>query len=336
MIYQTLSLVTIVAVANGQLYTSSEENQKFMWSGYKESFNKQYATAAVEQGAFTAFLNNLKSADQRNAEETRLGGSAVHGITKFSDMPQEEFAARFLTSDPSLKIGMAQTMNATMIPKANMALVDWTGKYSTPIKDQGYCGSCWAFSATEQIESDAMRTLGLSYLLSASQITSCDKTSQGCNGGWTERAYNYVTKNGGLEQESDYPYTNAQYNGATGTCNANYAKAKITVASYTTIAGANVKTIESNMAAYVQATGPLSICLDASQFNSYRGGIMSACTTSVNHCVQAVGVDTAGGYWKVRNSWGTAWGESGYIRLSYGANTCALTNDATWVVAKAV
>ena len=85
------------------------------------------------------------------------------------------------------------------------------------------------------------------------------------------------------------------------------------------------------MATYVSETGPLSICVDAETWSSYTGGVMSVCGNSVDHCVQAVGVDTASGYWKVRNSWGTSWGESGFIRLAYGANTCDITNDPTYV-----
>jgi C1A family cysteine protease len=92
------------------------------------------------------------------------------------------------------------------------------------------------------------------------------------------------------------------------------------------------------MASYVQSTGPLSVCLDASSWSSYTSGIMSSCGDSVDHCVQAVGVYPAStdGYWKVRNSWGTSWGESGYIRLAYGANTCDITNDPTYTVVSLV
>ena len=101
------------------------------------------------------------------------------------------------------------------------------------------------------------------------------------------------------------------------------------VTGYSTIKG------ESSMASYMQSTGPLSVCLDASNWNSYTGGILSVCGKSVDHCVQAVGVNAAtGGYWKVRNSWGTTWGESGFIRLAYGANTCDITSDPTWVAVK--
>ena len=87
------------------------------------------------------------------------------------------------------------------------------------------------------------------------------------------------------------------------------------------------------MAAHVLTTGPVAIAVDASSWSSYTGGVLSVCGTSIDHAVQAVGVDTSasGGYWKVRNSWGTDWGEDGFIRLQYGQDSCGLTNDPTWV-----
>jgi C1A family cysteine protease len=271
---------------------------------------------------FNNFMENLKVADLRNEAELKNGGSAVHGITKFSDLSQSEFASKYLKADVSKKTSDAPV--AKIDAQVTADLVDWSGVYTTPVKNQGYCGSCWAFSATEQIESDAMRTLGSSYILSPEQIVQCDSTSAGCNGGWTESAYTYVKRNGGIETESDYPYTS--YLGITGTCSSTASKNVLTVSGYTTISG------ESSMASYVQSTGPLSVCLDANNWSSYTGGIMSVCGKSVDHCVQAVGVYPAAtsGYWKVRNSWGVTWGESGYIRLAYGSNTCDITNDPTY------
>jgi C1A family cysteine protease len=171
-----------------------------------------------------------------------------------------------------------------------------------------------------------MRTLGTNYILGEEQIIQCDKTSQGCNGGWTEHAYDYVKNAGGLETEAAYPYTS--YQGVTGSCKANKSLFVVKVKSYSTISG------EANMASYVQSTGPLSVCLDASTWSTYTGGVMTAatCGNSVDHCVQAVGVDTTAGYWKVRNQWGTSWGEAGFIQLAYGTNTCDITNDPTYVV----
>lgn len=140
-------------------------------------------------------------------------------------------------------------MNISQKPRMGTGLVDWTGKFTTPVKDQvkvlifiakfslliplysqGYCGSCWAFSATEQIESDAMRTLGATYLLSTEQITQCTKSGFGCDGGWTEAAYSYVHNAGGIETEENYPYT-SNY-GITGACKAISNKFVITVTGF--------------------------------------------------------------------------------------------------------
>ena len=84
----------------------------------------------------------------------------------------------------------------------------------------------------------------------------------------------------------------------------------------------------------VAMAGPLSICVDAMSWQTYRHGVMKACGTHLDHCVQAVGIDTDKGYWKVRNSWNTDWGEDGFIRLAFGRNTCGLTHDATWASVK--
>lgn len=104
----------------------------------------------------------------------------------------------------------------------------------SPIKDQAQCGSCWAFSAVEQIESDAIRELGVTYKLSAQQVTSCTSGCS-CNGGYSESAYNYVKSAGGIEQETDYPYTSGK--GVTGTCQANSKKAVISITGYKTVTG---------------------------------------------------------------------------------------------------
>merc|ERR1719453_1492153 len=127
-------------------------------------------------------------------------------------MSQEEFVQKFLAS--KVEPSGAKVVD---VPHYDLeSSKDWTGKYTTPVKNQAQCGSCWAFSATEQIESDSMRTLGTNYILSPEQIVQCDKTSYGCNGGWTEHAYNYVKSTGGITTNSNYPYTSGT--GVTGQC----------------------------------------------------------------------------------------------------------------------
>jgi len=250
------------------------------------------------------------------------------------------FCIPFLLNDPFLTpsllcrftnyvplVGLNRTYDETIedLPAGVDALVDWTSKYNTPVKNQGYCGSCWAFSAGEQIESDYKREYGVTQVLSMQQLTSCTGGGTGCNGGWTESAFTYAKR--GLETESDYPYTSGAA-GVTGTCKASSSKYVVKVTSYHTVSSSSAG--ESKMASYVGSTGPLSVCVDANSWSSYRSGVMSRCGKSVDHCVQAVGINTAAGYWKVRNSWGTSWGESGFIRLSYGSNTCAIASDANY------
>jgi len=324
MIYQAVIAALFIASASAGLFPEDPHQQKALWESFKREHGKNYETMEEETRRFGHFLENLKMADLRNAAELKNGGNAVHGVTHLLDLSQAEFESRFLTADISQKSTQRTYASIERPVDTTMGLVDWTGKYTTAVKNQGYCGSCWAFSATEQIESDSMRTLGTSYTLSPEQITQCATGAYGCNGGWTEAAYNYVKNAGGIVTEATYPYTS--YYGTTGTCKVDVSKAVIKVNGYTTVKG------ESAMASYMQSTGPLSVCLDASSWNSYKGGIMTVCGNSVDHCVQAVGVDaSSNGYWKVRNSWGPGWGESGYIRLAYGKNTCAITNDPTYV-----
>ncbi len=160
-------------------------------------------------------------------------------------------------------------------------------------------GCCWAFSAVEQVESDAMRTLKDSYQLSVEQVTQCDTTCYGCNGGYTNHAFEYIESAGGLMTAQAYPYTSG--GGTTGTCQA-VKNPVVTVTGYTMVNS------EADMGTFVSSTGPLSVCVDASTWQSYTSGVVTAasCGTDIDHCVQATGVlAQSGGYWIVRNQWGT-------------------------------
>jgi len=226
----------------------------------------------------------------------------------------------------------------------NSTLVDWRTKGAiTPVKDQGQCGSCWAFSATEQIESNWFLAKGSLPVLSPQQITSCDKTDLGCNGGDTPTAYAYVQKAGGIETEKAYPYTSGT-SGATGTCKFAAGSVAATISGFTyavnPCSDSCTKQDETTFAANVEAKGPASICVNAEAWQLYDSGIISASAcggkayTDLDHCVQLVGLNlqnTNSPYWIVRNSWGTSWGEQGYIYVAKGQNACGVADEATFV-----
>jgi len=221
--------------------------------------------------------------------------------------------------------------------------LDWsqTAGAITPVKDQAQCGSCWAFSATEGIESAVFQATGSeSPALSPQQIVSCDRSDGGCNGGDLPTAFDYVEKAGGIDTEEDYPYTSQT--GRTGKCQSSTPVVKVTDYKYAVApceGGSCSSQDEEGLKAALATYGPLSVCVNAMTWNSYYGGVLSgSCSGSYNaldHCVQLVGYDTTAStpYWKVRNSWGTSWGEAGFIRLPMGQNSCGIADEAMYVTA---
>lgn len=278
----------------------------------------------------------MKLVDERNEAEVANNGFAIHDVTKFADLSQAEFKARYTNYIPPTAASKMKAAGKEGTVKKEVhhvkkytgsnTTVDWSVTLTTGVRDQGYCGSCWAFSATEQIESDAIRAgyITTDDRLSTQQIVSCDQADYGCGGGNTETAYIYVARNGGLVPDDVYPYTS--YWDVTGTCSYSASSAVVSLSGYKTING------ESSMIDYVLSTGPLSVCVDASTWSSYLGGVVTTCGKDIDHCVQIVGVNTDEGYWVVRNSWGKLWGSQGYIYLATGNDVCGITNDPTFVI----
>merc|ERR1712228_1080804 len=208
---------------------------------FMKDYSKKYDSIEEYAKRLGIFAENMDKVAQLNYENVLANGEAVFGVTQFSDLSAEEFKATYLTYKPSNRSTRVIEDPVIDGPIAND--VDWVSKGAvTPVKDQGRCGSCWAFSATAAIESYAKLSgkYGLE-VLSAQQINSCDKRDGGCNGGNTETAYGYVKEAGGIETERDYPYTSG-----------------------------GESTLKNAMNA-----GPASLCLAASSWQSYSGGILS-------------------------------------------------------------
>jgi len=223
------------------------------------------------------------------------------------------------------------------------AKLDYTTTGATSaVKDQGSCGSCWAFSATQGIESAVFRATGTMPKLSTQQIIACDKTDGGCNGGDLPTAFDYVESDGGIESDANYPDTSHRF-GITGSCKSHGHVAKVTDYKYAVApcqGGSCSSQDEDGLKAALAKNGPLSVCVNAESWNGYGGGVMSgSCSGSYNsldHCVQLVGYDTTAStpYWIVKNSWGSSWGETGHIWLPMGQNSCGIADEAMYVTAE--
>jgi C1A family cysteine protease len=221
--------------------------------------------------------------------------------------------------------------------------LDWSTKgATTAVKDQGQCGSCWAYSATEGIESGLFMTTGKIEKLSEQQIISCDKTDGGCAGGDLPTAFDYVKKAGGIDTQSDYADSSAK-SGHAGSCKSFEKKVQVTGYKYAIPpcdSGACKNQKESDLMAALNTYGPLSVCVNAESWDDYSSGIYkkkcSGKASMLDHCVQLVGYDKSANYWKVRNSWAADWGEEGFIRLPMGENACGIADEATYVTAEMV
>lgn len=201
--------------------------------------------------------------------------------------------------------------------------VDWTATAGavTPIRNQGQCGSCYAFSACAAMESLNFLKGAGAIDLSEQQLVSCSGAygNKGCNGGWPNNAFKYAMAVG-ITVEALYPYT-----ATNSACTSNGGAFKISGIIPVT-AATNLCTAVAN----ALVGRPLSVVVDATNWQSYSSGVLSSCGTSSNHAVLLVGVNT--NYYKIKNSWGISWGESGFIRLNSvgGANTCAVCSLASY------
>lgn len=323
-----------LGVAAAAYYTPHLDEQQATWIEYKRSFAKDYGTIASDHRAFITFVENLRLIDERNEAELAVGGEPVHGLTPLVDMSQQEYEEAMLDDRDILKHqpgAVAVEMPSLEPPFSS----DWSGVATMPVRNQGSCSSGYAFAASAQIESDAFRAHGVRYILSPGQLVSCDAKSNGCRGGSPESTYVYVQRAKGLERESTAPYVKKYSEvGVPPSCTANGAQFVVGVTGAYSISGPNERSIEGAMAGYVNKTGPVVACTDATNWNTYAGGVMRVRGGGmVNHCLQATGLEVSAdgrGFWRLRNSFGVAWGESGYIKLLYGHNTCGVTTRATF------
>ena len=269
---------------------------------------------------------------KQNVMETFKEENSLYktGITKFSDLTKQEFKRIYLNLNYNA-MAMAN-FDPTYVKVSNDApsAYDWRdyGRVSA-VKDQGSCGSCWAFATVANLEGLYAKEKGVIKTFSEQMLVDCDNLDSGCNGGLEEDAYTWIKKNGGIMFDSDYPYI-----GRKGTCKSvasKYADFKVTgfkkLGSSSSVYSC---ADEEEMKEFLYENGPLSVALNADPLQTYVSGILdkssSQCKASeIDHAVLLVGYGSASvDYWIIKNSWGKSWGESGYFRIRRGNGTCGV------------
>jgi len=311
-----LSIVAFASAVHWERRGGLTEAEAF--ADYNTFWNKTHASLQEKHQRFINFVMAGRTIEELNAKST----SATFGYSKFADWSYDEFKKLngFIPAKPLPE----QTNVISKRDIHQMSAIDWVAKgMTTPIKNQEQCGSCWAFSATETVES-ANLICGRSMTRGSPQeIVDCDNNDQGCNGGDPQEALQWVVDQGGLDTSSCYPYVGQDQSCQSSNCSPNPNLKISTVTPIASDEGAIYRALTSM---------PLSICCDASQWQYYTGGVLTAdqCGLSIDHAIQLTGYSpNQGGYWIVRNSWGTDWGENGFIYLQYGSNTCGITSEVT-------
>ncbi|XP_057979236.1 probable cysteine protease RD19D isoform X1 [Malania oleifera] len=313
---------------------------------FMKKYGKDYSSKEEYVHRLRIFARNLV----RAAEHQATDPTAIHGVTPFSDLSEEEFEKLYtgVAGDgPRLNSVVAETAPAVEVsglPKS----FDWRAKGAvTEVKMQGACGSCWAFSTTGAVEGAHFVATGKLLNLSEQQLVDCDHTcevlaegktcNEGCNGGLMTNSFKYLMEVGGLQEETSYPYT-----ATPGPCNFRPPKIAVRVANFT-----NIPIDETQIAANLVRHGPLAIGVNAVYMQTYVRGVSCPLICGgkrwIDHGVLLVGYGAKGfsllrlGYqpfWIIKNSWGSHWGERGYFRLCRGRAMCGINQMVSTVLTR--
>ncbi|KAM3289431.1 cysteine protease XCP1 isoform X1 [Capsicum chacoense] len=283
-----------------------------LFETWMDKHSKIYKSIEEKLHRFEIFRDNLKHIDERN----KLISNYWLGLNEFADLSHDEFKKMYL----GLKVQSEKRPNDEStqefiyrdfvdLPKS----VDWRKKGAvTDVKNQGSCGSCWAFSTVAAVEGINQIKTGNLTSLSEQELIDCDtKYNSGCNGGLMDYAFQFIVSQGGLHKEDDYPYLMEE-----GTCDEKRDESEVvTIDGYHDVPANDEQSLLKAL-----ANQPLSVAIEASgrDFQFYKGGVFDGhCGTTLDHGVAAVGYGSTKGmdYIIVKNSWGPKWGEKGFIRM---------------------
>lgn len=292
------------------------------WHEWQQTHMKDYSSEDDMGFRFNLFAKNAA----RVAMVNDAGLSYTLTLNEFAADTVEEQAARMGLEANSLRVSGLAHLGLHTGMAVDVTSIDWRTKgVVNPVKDQGKCGSCWAFSIVGALESHWAMKSGSLMSLAEQQLVDCDDNELGCGGGALQRGYMWV-KDQALCKTSSYPYE-AKH----GTCRAAGCDVAIATGNIVGYYGVD-KTAYALKSAI--ANGPVTVAVAASSwdFQGYESGVVTgtSCGLSLNHGVVAVGfgVETSIEYFLVRNSWGASWGDNGYIKLGTEGNVCGILNDS--------
>jgi C1A family cysteine protease len=317
---------------------------KDLFKAWHLLFKKNYELDTMEaKSRFRIFKDNLNFINENNAKNSDL----TLGLNQFSDLTIEEFRKLYTDNTLLEKIQEMEKKQLIDIVDAQEEMInsgtwqpvqkDNKGAYSPfnhssfflPARNQGSCGSCWAFATVCAIEGNRAILNGKKVYLSPQQLVDCDLRNNGCNGGWLDASFAYIVKSG-IAAETSYAYKAVRK-----TCDAaSVAKVESRISG---IKSCNPSTCANGDLFYsLLKQGPVSVVVDAGtrEFQSYKSGILSGPCKNVNHAITAVGYNVTGGveHWIVRNSWAESWGMKGYANIKRdAANKSCFIDQYAWL-----
>jgi cathepsin L len=333
------SFFTVFSYENnvrGKLNLLNENDEWKQFTDFQERFSKKYESMEEFEARFQIFRANLRNIILHNLDVTQ---NFTMGINQFTDLTPQEFKDQYV-GGLKYELGSYGCKTFSSSAVGAPSSIDWREKGAVnPVRDQGQCGSCWAFATTANAESVWAISTGNLLDLSEEFLVDCATGvgyfNMGCNGGQPDSAFKYMINNGQCT-ESSYPYK-AGTTKTAGTCQ----KCSPAPVHFSSCSDVTPKDQVSLMAAVVKQPVVIAIEADTRYFQSYSGGILdsSACGTTLDHAVEIVGYGSENGvdYWTVRNSWSNTWGENGYVRIKKTSSTndigiCGLAAEPSFLM----